>query len=75
MEQFSSIQTFIDSYNINEKISKELGELISFTTYSNEDRNTDSKTINKSSNNDREYMFNYNNKQYPFEIFSKKLTK
>lgn len=74
MELFNNIKTFSENYE-RQELDNNIINLILFTTYSNSKRNIScllNSKISKNNDNEWSYNFNYNNKKYPFSIFSDK---
>ena len=73
MDKYNTIQMFTEQYIDDKKISKELGKLMMFTAHSKFDRDIASRIhLSKNILNDKnkDYIFNYNEKSYPFSVFS-----
>lgn len=71
MENFNNIKTFVDNY-YDEKIPKELCNLFIFTFHKKMERTIINKfhLLKEITTNGKEYFFHYNNKVYPFKVFS-----
>lgn len=74
MEYFCNSQTFANQYRNSLNIDKQLWKLLLFNIHSKSIRDIRKShySVTKATNNTEDYLFKYNNKVYPFSVFSDK---
>lgn len=72
MEKFCNMETFLNNLNYSNKMNDEIINLLTFTSKSKVDRNKINVESKIEKNAKDNYLFNYNQKKYPFSILSDK---